>query len=38
LITCEHDSEAEARGFAAADPFRREQLVDSNWLKVWSVE
>jgi deazaflavin-dependent oxidoreductase (nitroreductase family) len=38
LITFEHDSAPEAQRLAAADPFRREKLVDSHWLKVWSVE
>jgi uncharacterized protein YciI len=38
LITFEHDSEPEAQQLAADDPFRREQLVDSHSLKVWSVE
>jgi uncharacterized protein YciI len=38
LITFEHDSEPDAHRLAAADPFRREQLVDRHWLKVWVVE
>jgi uncharacterized protein YciI len=38
LILFEHDSEPDADRLAAADPFRREQLLDSHWLKVWAVE
>jgi hypothetical protein len=38
LITFEHDSEPDAHRLAANDPFRREQLVNSHWLKVWVVE
>jgi hypothetical protein len=38
LITFEHDSEREAEGLAADDPFRREGLLEHHWLKVWAVD
>jgi hypothetical protein len=38
LLTFDHGCEEEAACFAAADPFRLEDLLKERWLKVWAVE
>jgi uncharacterized protein YciI len=38
LILSEHASKKEAERLAAADPFRREGLLERHRLKVWAVD
>lgn len=38
LITFDHDSEEEAEALASNDPFRREDLLEAHWLKVWVLD
>jgi uncharacterized protein YciI len=38
LITFDHDSEQDAQRFTTNDPFRREDLLEVHWVKVWAVE
>ena len=38
LITFEAGSSADAEAFVANDPFTREGLVASYWLKQWAIE
>jgi uncharacterized protein YciI len=38
LITFDHDSEQAAERFTSNDPFRLEDLLEEQWVKVWAVE